>query len=76
MLAEILASNKTDLCCIASPAFSPPGLLPYIGHIGMCRPKGYGFLHRFGVKMGIDFAHSGLESGIVFERATVVYQQI
>ena len=52
-------------------AFSPPGLLPYISHIGMCRPKGYGFFHRFGLKVGIDFAHSGLELGIVFKRATL-----
>ena len=28
---------------------------------------------RFGLKMGIDFARFGLESGIVFEGARVVY---
>ena len=41
--------------------------LPYISHIGVCRPKEYGFLRRFGLKTGIDFAHFGLESGIVFD---------
>ena len=30
-------------------------------------PQRVWFLHRFGLKMGIDFAHFGLESGMVFE---------
>ena len=29
-----------------------------------------GFLRRFGLKTGIDFAHFGLESGMVFEGTT------
>ena len=33
----------------------------------MCRP---GFLGCFGLKMGIRFAHFGLESGMVFEGTT------
>ena len=33
-------------------------------------PKGI-VLRRFGLKMGIDFAHFGLESGIVYERTTL-----
>ena len=36
----------------------------------MCRPIGYVFLRRFCLKMGIDFAHFGLESGMVFEGTT------
>ena len=33
-----------------------------------CRPKGrVGFLRRFGLKTGVDFAHSGLEPGTVLE---------
>ena len=32
------------------------------------------FLRRFGLKTVIDFVHFGLESGIVFEGATVVYE--
>ena len=31
-----------------------------------------GFLLRFGLKTGIDFVHSGLESGWVFWRTTGV----
>ena len=30
-----------------------------------------GFLCRFGLKTGMDFAHFGLESGMVFEGTTV-----
>ena len=41
------------------------GVLPYIGYIGMCRPKGYGFLSRFGLKTGIDIKHFGLKLGMV-----------
>ena len=32
------------------------------------------FLCRSGLKTGIDFAHFGLESGMVFEGTTVVYE--
>ena len=34
-------------------------------------PHRVGFLRRFGLKTGIRFAHFGLESGMVFEGATV-----
>ena len=37
----------------------------------MCRPKGY-FLRPFGLKRSINFAHFGLESGMVFEGTTGV----
>ena len=40
----------------------------------MCRTKGYGFLHRFGLKTGIDFAQFSLESGKVFIGTTEVYE--
>ena len=33
-------------------------------------PYRVGFLHHFGLKTGIDFAHFGLESGMVFEGTT------
>ena len=39
----------------------------------LCRyvpPHRVGFLCRFGLKTGVDFAHFGLESGMVFEGAT------
>ena len=52
------------------------GVLPYTSDIGMCRPKGQGFLRGFGLKACIDFAHFGLESGVVFEGSTRVYERI
>ena len=39
------------------------GVLPYISHLGMCRPKG-----PFWSETGIDFAHFGLELGMDFEK--------
>ena len=40
----------------------------------MCCTKGYGFLHCFGLKTGIDFAQFSLESGKVFIGTTEVYE--
>ena len=34
-----------------------------------------GFLRRFGLKTGIDFVHFGLESGMVFEGTTGMYER-
>ena len=34
-----------------------------------------GFLHRFGLKTGIHFAHFGLESSVVFEGTAGVYER-
>ena len=42
----------------------------------MSPPPRVWFVHRFGLKTGIDFAHLGLESGIVFEGTTGVYEAI
>ena len=39
-------------------------------------PHRVGFLRRFGLKTGIPFAHFGLESGMVFEGTTRVYERI
>ena len=39
-------------------------------------PQRVWFVHRFGLKTGIDFAHLGLESGIVFEGTTGMYEAI
>ena len=40
-------------------------------------PQRVGFLRRFGLKTGIDFAHLGLESGTVLEGTGVgVYERI
>ena len=39
-------------------------------------PQRVWFLHRFGLKTGKEFAHFGLESGMVFEETTGVYERI
>ena len=39
-------------------------------------PQRVEFLRRFGMKTGIHFTHFGLESGMVFERTTGVYERI
>ena len=44
--------------------------------MGTCHPQRVGFLRRFGLKTGIDFAHIGLESGMVYKGTTVVYQRV
>ena len=45
------------------------GVLPYMGYIGMCGPKGYGFsavlvINR--VSILADFGHFGHKRGMVF----------
>ena len=42
----------------------------------MCHPQRVGFLRRFGLKTGIDWAHFSLDSGMVFEETTEVYERI
>ena len=42
----------------------------------MCRPKGYGFCAVSIWKTGIVFVHFGLESGMVVEGTTRVYERI
>ena len=39
-------------------------------------PHRVGFLHGFGLKTGIHIAHFGLESGMVFERTTRLYERL
>ena len=39
-------------------------------------PHRVGVLRRFGLKTDIHFAHFGLESGMVFEETTGVYERI
>jgi len=42
---------------------------------GYVPPHRVGFLRRFGLKTGVHFAHFGLESGMVFEGTTRVYER-
>ena len=37
-------------------------------------PQTVGFLRRFGLKTGINFAHFDLELGMVYGGTTIVYQ--
>ena len=39
-------------------------------------PQRVGFLQHFGLKMGIDFVHFGLELGMVYEGTTVVHRYV
>ena len=39
-------------------------------------PHRVGFLRRFGLKTGLHFAHFGLESGMVFEGTTGLYERL
>ena len=39
-------------------------------------PQRVSFLRRFGLKMGLDFAHFAVESGIVFEKTKGMYERI
>ena len=66
---------------------SPPGsdLIPDLGEWGgtpLLKPYGYvpsqrvGFLHHFGLKEGIDFAHFGLESGMIFKDSKWILENI
>ena len=52
------------------------GVLPYVSQNGYVPPPRVGCLRRFGLKTGIYFAHFGLESGMVFEETTEVYERI
>ena len=53
------------------------GLSPYISYIyRYVPPKWVGILRHFGMKTGTHFAHFGLESGMVFEGNTGVYERI
>ena len=49
------------------------GVLPYIRYLP---PQRVGFLRRFGLRTGIDFAHFCLEKGVDFEGTTEAYEHI
>ena len=54
----------------------PEGGTPLYESYRYVLPHWVGFLHCFGVKTGIHFAHFGLESGVVFKGTTGVYERI
>ena len=51
------------------------GGTPYMPH-GYVPLQREWFLCRFGMKTGMEFAHFGLELGVVFEETTKVYERI
>ena len=53
-----------------------PGDTPLYKLYRYVSPDRVGFLRRFGLKTGMHFAHFGLESGMVFEGTTGVYERI
>ena len=57
------------------PIYLPPGT-PIYKPYRHVPPQRVGFLRRFGLKTGIDFAHLGLELGMVFEETTGHYKYI
>ena len=75
-----------DECCVCLEKLSHAqgtvpggggGVLLYINHILRYVPsQGVWFLCLYGLKMGIDFAHFGLESGMVFGGTTGMYERI
>ena len=50
-----------------------PGGTPLYKLYRYVPPHWVGFLRRFGLKTGINFVHLGLESGMVFEETTGLY---
>ena len=53
------------------------GVLPFISHnYRYVPPQRVWFLRLFSLKTGIDFAHFGLETGMVFKGTTGVYERI
>ena len=52
------------------------GVTPLYKLYSYLPPHRVGFLRRFGLTTGIHFAHFGLESGMVFEETTGVYERI
>ena len=58
------------------PSGGEPGGTPFYKPLGYVPPQRVGFLRRFGLKTGMDFARFILESGMVFVGITGVYERI
>ena len=66
--ASFIAKYVSCACAVFS--LGGRGVVPYISRIAMC----LGFWGRFGLETGINFAHFGLESGMVYKGTTVLYE--
>ena len=65
-----------ELLSLSVKGSKPGEELPYISYIGMYPPAlRVGFLRLFGLKTDTDFAHFGLELGMVFVGTTGVYER-
>ena len=55
------SDNKTIVIRVVSMRLTPGGMgvLPYVGYIGMCGPKGYGFSALLVVNRVSNLADSG-----------------
>ena len=51
-------------------------VLHFKSHYRYVLPQRGGLLGRFSLKKGVDFAHFGLESGMVFKGTTGVYEHV
>ena len=70
-----LQSENYELSLKKIYAVSPGGT-PFYEPYRYVPPLRVWFLCHFGLKMGIEFAHFGLESGMVFEGITGVHERI
>ena len=71
---SVISLISTDTAC--SMCYRRGGGTPLYKPYRYVPPQKVGDLRRFCLKTVKDFAHFGLESGIVFEAATVVYGHI
>ena len=53
--AEVPLNTLHKCIVIASREGRGGGVLPYIGYIGVCSAKEYGFFSRFGLRKGYQF---------------------
>ena len=51
--------TTVQVMIIVHPGGKGAEVLTYIGYIGMCGAKGYGFFSRFDLNYGINFGHFG-----------------
>ena len=71
---SVISLISTDAVC--SMCYGGGGSNPLYKPFRYLPPQMVRFLRRFGLKTVKNFAHFGLESGIVFKGATVVYEHI
>ena len=69
----VLQVNKSNDCNVN---FFYSGVTPLYKSYRYVPPRRVGFLRRFGLKTGIHFAHFSLESGMIFEGTTGMYEKL